>query len=194
MICQKHLSVSYSIPLKKYVILNIDSFWLNSYLKNRTQSVKLNKTLSSKISVQIGVPRRSILGLILFNIYVSDMKDYISDCTLIQYVDDTQLLHQGHLEKLDEIIYQTEDILEKIETYFLKNGLMVNAAKTQCIFIGSRHLCSRIPEDVVVKFDGTNISPSTHVKNLGLYMDRYMSFETHVNEISKKSNVYANLY
>ncbi len=63
---------------------------------------------------------------------------------------------------------------------------MVNATKTQCIFIGSRQLCSRIPEDVVVKFDRTNISPSTHVKNLGLYMDRYMSFETHVNEISKR--------
>ncbi len=40
------------------------------------------------------------------------MKDYISDCTLIHYADDTQLLHQGHLEKLDEIIYQTEDTKE----------------------------------------------------------------------------------
>ncbi len=63
---------------------------------------------------------------------------------------------------------------------------MVNATKTQCIFIGSRQLCSRIPEDVVAKFDGTNISPSTYVKNLSLYMDRYMSFEAHVSEIIKK--------
>ncbi len=52
-----------------------------------------------------------MLGPILFNIYVNDMKDYISDCTLIQYSDDTQLLHQGHLEKLDEIINQTEHTL-----------------------------------------------------------------------------------
>ena len=63
---------------------------------------------------------------------------------------------------------------------------MINASKTQCNLIGSRQLCSRIPEDVIMKFDGTSISPSSHVKNLGLYMDRYMSFETHVNEISKK--------
>ncbi len=95
------------------------------------------------------------------------MKDYISDCTLVQYADETQLLHQGHLEKLDEITHQTRNTLKKIKSYFfIKNGLMVNATKTQCIFIGSRRLCSRIPKDVVVKFDGTNISPSTHVKNL----------------------------
>ncbi len=104
--------------MKKCAILNIDSFWLNSYLKNRTQSVKLNKTLSSKVSVQFGVPQGSILGPILFNIYVNNMKDYISDCTLVQYADDTQLLHQGHLEKLNEIIHKTENTLKKIKTYF----------------------------------------------------------------------------
>ncbi len=63
---------------------------------------------------------------------------------------------------------------------------MINATKTQCIFTGSRKLCSRIPEDVVVNYDGTSISSSTHVMNLGLYMDRYMSFEAHVHEISKR--------
>ncbi len=125
-------SVSHSILLKKCAILNIDSFWPNSYLKNRTQSVKLNKTLSSKVSAQFGVPQGSILGPILFNICVNDMKDYISDCTLIHYAGGTQLLHQGHLEKLDEIVYQTEDTLKKIKTYFFKNRLMVNATKTQC--------------------------------------------------------------
>ncbi len=113
-------SVSHSILLKKCAILNIDSFWLNSYLKNRTQSVKLNKTLSSKVSVQFGVPQGSIFAPILFNIYVNYMKDYISDCALIRYADDTQLLHQGHLEKLDGIIYQNEDTLKKIKTFLKK--------------------------------------------------------------------------
>ncbi len=110
-------SVSHSILLKKCAILNIDLFWLNSYLKNRTHSVKLNKTLSSKVSVQFGVPQGSILRPILFNIYINDMKDYIFDCKLVQYADDTQLLHQSHLEKLDQMIYQTEDALKKIKTF-----------------------------------------------------------------------------
>ncbi len=66
------------------------------------------------------------------------MKDYISDWTLVQYADDTQLLHQGHLDNLSEIINQTEHTLKTIKTYFLQNDLMVNESKTQCIFIGSR--------------------------------------------------------
>ncbi len=63
---------------------------------------------------------------------------------------------------------------------------MLNSSKTQCIFIGSKQLCSHIPEDVIVQFDGTSISPSTHIKNLVLHMDRYLTFETLISEISKK--------
>ncbi len=59
---------------------------------------------------------------------------------------------------------------------------------------GSRQLCSRIPEHVVIKLYGTNITPSTYVKNLSLHMHRFMSFDTHVNEISKKNNGYVDLY
>ncbi len=63
---------------------------------------------------------------------------------------------------------------------------MINSNKTQCIFIGSRQLLSHIPKDVVIQLGGTSIRHSTNVKNLGLYMDRYMVFDTHINELSKK--------
>ncbi len=82
-------SVRHSILLKKCAIFN---FWLSSYLKNKTQSLKCYKTLSSKVSVQLLVPKGSILGPIMFTIYVNAVKDYSSGCTLVQYADDTQLL------------------------------------------------------------------------------------------------------
>ena len=63
---------------------------------------------------------------------------------------------------------------------------MINASKTQCIFIGSRQLISQIPGNITINFDGTSISPSAHVKNLGLHLDRYMMFDTHINELTKK--------
>ncbi len=75
--------------------------------------------------MQFGVPQGSILGPILCNIYVNNMKDNISDCTLIQDADDTQLLHQAHTDNLSEIIQQTEITIRKIKTCFLKNGLMI---------------------------------------------------------------------
>ncbi len=58
--------------------------------------------------------------------------------------------------------------------------------KTQCIFIGNRQLLSRIPNNTTIKLNGTTITPSNHVKNLGLYIDRYMSFDVHINELNKK--------
>ena len=76
--------------------------------------------------------------------------------------------------------------LANAKEYFLRNDLMVNPKKTQCIFIDSRQLLSYIPENVVIQIGDTSIRPSTYVKNLGLYMDPYMTFDTHISELSKK--------
>ncbi len=178
-------SVCHNILLSKCAKLNIESHWLESYLQNRTQSVKLKSVTSTETHVSHGVPQGSILGPILFNIYVNDMADYITECTVVQYADDTQFLHHDTLENLDNIIKATEATLAKVKEYFLRNGLLINPNKTQCIFIGSRQLLPHIPENTVIRFDGISIRPSTHVKNLGLYMDRYMTFDVHINELAK---------
>ncbi len=122
-------SVNHSILLNKCAKHYVDSFWLNSYLANRTHSVKLNNTISGKANVQFRVPQGSILDPILFSVYVNDISDYITDCTLIQYADGTQLLHQGHLENLHQITNQARTALKKSSTYFLQNDLMLNSGQ-----------------------------------------------------------------
>ncbi len=96
------------------------------------------------------------------------------------------VLHQGHLENVHEITNQAGTALKRPRLIFFLNDLMLNSGKTQCIFIGSRLMRSRIPENVVVQFDGASISPCSNVKNLGLHMDRYLTFETHISETSKR--------
>ncbi len=159
----------------------MDSFWFKDYVSSRTQSVRLNNTISSIQNIAYGVPQGSILGPILFNIY-----DHITDCLLVQYADDTQFLNTSTIDNLNLLIRNTESTLLRLKHYFLTNGLLLNPAKTQCIFIGSRQLLSLIPPDTRVNLDGDSIHPSTHMKNLGVYLDRYMTFDVHVNELNKK--------
>ncbi len=168
-------SVSHSILLSKCTHLNIDSFWFKDYVSNRTQSVHLNNTVSSIQNIAYGVPQGSILGPILFNINANDVADYITDFLLVQHADDTQFLHTSTIDNLNLLIRNTESALLKLKRYFLTNGLLLN-----------RQLLSLIPPDTRVSFDGDNIHPSTHLKNLGVYLDRYMTFDVHVNELNKK--------
>lgn len=179
-------SVNHTVLLDKCTKLNIDSFWLESYLTSRTQSVRLNKTISPKSNINYGVPQGSMLGPILFNIFVNDLCDYVKDCILIQYADDTQFLHTGNVNDLGCLITKTEQTLKCIKTYFLSNGLMLNSSKTQCIFIGNRQLLSHIPIETVITIDGNSITPCKDIKNLGVHFDQHMLFNKHIEEISKK--------
>ncbi len=63
---------------------------------------------------------------------------------------------------------------------------MLNASKTQCIFIGNRQILSKLPVNTTISIDNELIIPSSHLKNLGLYLDKNMLFDKHVSEITKK--------
>ncbi len=104
-------SVSHSILLSKCANLNIDSFWFKDCVSNRTQSVRLNNNISSIQNIAYGVPQGSILGPVLFNIYVNDVADHITDCLLVQYADDTQFLHTITVDNLNLLIRNTESTL-----------------------------------------------------------------------------------
>lgn len=163
----------------------VDPRWFENYLNNRSQAVRLNGVISTKKNVRFGVPQGSILGPILFVIYVNDLSKYLPGCFIIQYADDTQILIEGNIDDLNNLIHRAEEILNRAKCYFQKNGLLLNERKTQFIIIGSRQYVSEIG-DVQINFNGNIIKPMNIVKNLGVYFDRYMSFESHVDEVYKK--------
>lgn len=179
-------SVNHENLLNKCAMLNIDKFWLSSYIKTRSQSVRIDNIISDKLNVSYGVPQGSILGPILFCIYVNDLAMNVNGCSLTQYADDTQILQGDTIDNLNHLIVNAEVALQNIKLYFLTNGLLLNPKKTECIFIGNRQLLSRIPPDTFLNCDGVHIYPTTHVKNLGVYIDRYMLFDVHIAEINKK--------
>ena len=71
--------------------------------------------------------------------------------------------------------------------YFYRNGLLLNTNKTKCMFIGSRGLISQIPSTLHMNVGGSQISPCNSLNILGVHFDTYMQFDTHINEICKKT-------
>ncbi len=180
-------SVSHQILIEKLKMAAVDSFWFDNFLHERSQSVRLNNnTVSAQVPTFYGVAQGSILGPTLFNLYGNDMSHYFKNCCLIQYADDTQFPHTSTLAELSSLLSAAEQTLIKAREYFLRNGLKLNAKKTQCIFLGTHQLIPRISDNTSITFRDTTIKPSSHVKNLGVYFDNYMKIDIHINEISTK--------
>ena len=149
---------------------------LESYLSDRCQYVEFNQKLSRKLPVQHGVPQGSVLGPILFLIYVNDMptavSDSASDSNVILFADDSCLINKS--ESLDDLQRRVDESEREICSWFLSNRLSLNAAKTQSLILALRKI------DIV-----TSLEP---VKYLGVHIDSRLTWEEHALQTTKKLN------
>ena len=104
-------SVSHEILLEKCIDFNIDQFWFENYLSDRVQSVKLDSAISSSRQVKYGVPQGSILGPILFLVYINDMSKVLNEYILVQYADDSQIILSGKVQDLQDLVKRAEKAL-----------------------------------------------------------------------------------
>lgn len=178
-------TVNHSILLKKlesYGIRGSCLDWFTSYLSNRYQFVAVNGAISTRQLITCGVPQGSILGPLLFLIYINDITACSDMFKFILFADDTNLfLSNKSLTELENIVNIE---LEKLSVWFKANKLSLNIGKTHYILF--RNKGKKMNNNLTIKIDGTKIDQVCTTKFLGLYIDEGLTWANHISYISSK--------
>ena len=125
-------------------------------------------------------------GLSLYSVYANDLPLYTdNDADIVQYADDTQVLVSGGPGDIGSLVVTMENVLVKLGYWFSKNGLKVNAEKTQLILTGSRQNIKRLPP-VNISFMGATVAGSPTVRNLGIVFDQSLTFSAHIDDVVRR--------
>ena len=178
-------TVNHTILLSKlnhYGIRGESLEWFRSYLTNRKQCSTINGSSSEYSKISCGVPQGSILGPLLFLIYINDMHDALSKCIVHHFADDTNLLFS---HKDPEVIRKTlNNELKLLYEWLCANRLSLNVDKTE--FIIFRPPRTKLNNRIVLNLNNKKIHESRKIKYLGLIMDDRLTWKFHINELCKK--------
>ncbi|CAB4022194.1 Hypothetical predicted protein, partial [Paramuricea clavata] len=157
--------------------------WFESYLSRRTQTVKIQDTLSTSLPLSVGVPQGFILGPLLFTVYVNEILSVPRRCKSMGYVDDTKTFIAFPPRDLSSAISDLNEDLNEISRWCCANSLLINSEKTKVQVIGVSQLIRNLPPIPPIKILGKVINPVPVVKDLGVSIDCYLSYNENTKEL-----------
>ena len=175
-------TVDHGILIEKLRAIGVGSVsWFSSYLSERRQCVDVAGTKSDFLPVSCGVPQGSILGPLLFLIYINDMSISLN-CMLSLYADDSALIFS---HKDSEVIAERLSLeLTTCKKWLVDNRLSLHVGKTECLLFGSGARLKGVGE-FRVTCEGSPVKRVFNVKYLGVTLDERLNGSTHVGNILK---------
>ena len=157
---------------------------LSSYLDNRTQRCAVNGVISNTCTLTCGIPQGTILGPLLFLLYINDLPNCLSNSQPRMYADDTHLTYADN--DICSIEASLNQDLSNINRWLIANKLTLNMTKTEFMLIGSRQKLNSLSAFPALEINGTQLNRVNFTKSLGVLIDENLTWSNHINAITKK--------
>ena len=183
-------TINHKTLLEKLVSLNFSNRTIKiimSCFTKRHQYVQIDDQTSTRSPVHFEVPQGSILGPILFNIYVAELPSSI-DSDSIQYADDTTIYRTCRPNGILQEIHKLENDINKVSEWSAENGLVFNNDKLKYIIFSSKRKVN--DKSYLIRSNRKSIAEETTVKLLGVNFDQNLTWFSHVNSIAKYHTEY----
>ena len=186
-------TVNHSILLSKLLSYGIQKphiDWFKSYLNKRKQRVFVNGNISDTMPITSGVPKGSILGPLLFLIYINDFTQSSDFFSMRLFADDTSLTASA--KNIDELLFEINKELPNIYDWLCANKLTLNLRKTKYLIFQPRQ---KVDYNLLfpLSIAGQFLEQVSKIKYLGIYIDSHLSWHDHIDyvcdRVSKSINI-----
>jgi hypothetical protein len=155
---------------------------IRSYLSNRTQYVFANGQSSSFLPLTTGVVQGSVLGPILFSLFINDITSQITSCSYHLYADDVQLYISCNPNDIELCINQLNADLCRLYQWSQVNGISINSSKSQAMIINPSQLTRVVPP---IHLGDDEIACFPKLRNLGLIMNQELTWNDHITKLCR---------
>lgn len=167
------------LKMKAYGITGNILHWTRSFLTNRIQKVKVGSAWSSEGKVLSGIPQGSILGPVLFTIFINDLPDCVqSSCKI--FADDTKIYGKTDNSQC------LQDDIDRMQRWTEVWNLYFNAEKCKVLHLGKNNPCNNYT--MTLNGTTTNIMTCNEEKDLGVTFDKALTFDPHIQNSINKAN------
>ena len=160
--------------------------WFKSFLINRTQRVLVGNCYSDNIELSCGVPQGSVLGPILFNIYVNSLSNVFTTngFNTLSYADDNSGYHVFSLSSQSQVFNDViPECIDQLKIWMNRYFLKINEGKTKIIVFGRPVFHINLSQTQVTLNNGETIMITDRIKYLGFYFDKFLTLTSHINKV-----------
>ena len=170
--------------LSRYGVRNSELLWSRNYLHDRSQVVQYENSLSPPSRISTGVPQGSVLGPLLFVLFINDLPDCIIKCSILMYADDTVLFFSARCPKVIETTLNSQ--LSIVNDWLQDNFLFLNVKKIKVVLFGTSGNLAKV-DNFTITIGQKQIKNVMEYKYLGVVMDDKLSWKSQIAYIVSKA-------